>query len=165
MVVMTAKLSKKKLLGIAAAIAALVIVVSLCLKDKGAPDSAAAKNTDRLAFLSAFGYDVNGEPTETQCVRIPTEPSEVFDRYNTLQRSQGYDLSRYAGQNVTRYVYALENYDDTGIQWYASVLEADGEIIGGDVASSAPGGEMHGFERPAAHNMDSIAQIPTKEKG
>ena len=153
MVVMTAKLSKKKLLGALAAIVALIVLLSCCIKGGGdtAGTDAAMENDDRIAFLSSFGYTVNGTPTETQQIRIPDEASEVFDRYNALQQSQGYDLSQYAGQTVTRYVYQLENYDDTGTPWFATILVHNGEIIGGDVASSEPGGTMHGFARPAGH--------------
>ena len=150
MVVMTAKLSKKKLLGALAAIVALIVLLASCMKGGGdmPPADAAMENDDRIAFLSSFGYTVNGEPTETQQIRIPDEASEVFDRYNALQQSQGYDLSQYAGQTVTRYVYQLENYDDTGTPWFATVLVLNGEIIGGDVASSEPDGPMHGFAHP-----------------
>ena len=81
---------------------------------------------------------------QVQQVKIPSEPSEVFDRYNALQLSQGYDLSRLAGQCVTRYVYELES--DQGA-WYATVLEHRGKIVGGDVASPDPGGTMHGFKQ------------------
>lgn len=151
MVVMTAKLSKKKLLGILAGVAAGILLLSFCAKGGGetAPaDGGTAENDDRIAFLSSFGYTVNGEPTETQQIRIPEAGSEVFDRYNALQQSQGYDLSAFAGQTVTRYVYKIENYDDTGTEWFATLLVLDGQIIGGDVASSAPDGPMHGFARP-----------------
>ena len=80
-------------------------------------------------------------------MRIPTEPSEVFDRYNELQKSQGYDLSALAGRNVRRSVYEVSDGGEG--QWYATVLEYRGKIVGGDVASSDPGGRMHGFARPA----------------
>ena len=151
MVVMTAKLSKKKLLGALAAIAAGIILLSCCMKggsDAMPAEDAAMENDDRIAFLSSFGYTVNGEPTETQQIRIPEAGSEVFDRYNALQQSQGYDLSQYAGQTVTRYVYKIENYDDTGTDWFATLLVLDGKIIGGDVASSESDGPMHGFAHP-----------------
>ena len=150
MVVMTAKLSKKKLIAAIVAVAALIVIIALCAKSGGSsPEANAAdENAERLAFLSSFGYTVNGEPAEVGAVRIPPQSSEVFDRYNELQRSQGYDLTGYAGQEVMRYVYALENYDETGEQWYATVLCADGVIIGGDVASAEPEGKMHGFARP-----------------
>ncbi|MBE6932602.1 MAG: DUF4830 domain-containing protein [Ruminococcaceae bacterium] len=150
MVVMTAKLSKKKLLGILAVVAAGILLLSCCMKGDGGAasgDDTAMENDDRIAFLSSFGYTVNGEPTQTQQIRIPEAGSEVFDRYNALQQSQGYDLSGFAGQTVTRYVYKIENYDDTGTEWFATLLVSDGQIIGGDVASSDPEGPMHGFAR------------------
>lgn len=140
MVVMTAKLSKRKLFGILIAIAALAVLLVFCLREPDGEDA----NDDRLAFLSSFGYSVKGDSVQVQQVRIPAEPSEVFDRYNALQLSQGYDLSKYAGQNVMRYVYELESEDGA---WYATVLERRGEIIGGDVSSPDPGGTMHGFRQ------------------
>ena len=162
MVVMTAKLSKKKLLWAAIAIVGLIVLLSMLLKggDGKPPANASDENGERIAFLSSYGYTVNGEPTETQSICIPTEASEVFDRYNALQKSQGYDLTQYAGQSVTRYVYALEGYDDTGAQWYATLLVADGEIIGGDIASGEPGGQMHGFVRPGGHSPSGTENTP-----
>ena len=140
MVVMTAKLSKKKLICTLLVVAALAALLVLCLRDPGGE----TKNDDRLAFLSSFGYSVKGDPVQVQQVKIPSEPSEVFERYNALQLSQGYDLSPLAGQNVTRYVYELEGGDGL---WYATVLEHRGQIVGGDVASPDPGGTMHGFRQ------------------
>ena len=109
----------------------------------------AADNDGRVAFLASFGWTVNAEPVQTQQIRIPEQSSEVFDRYNELQRSQGYDLTQYAGQTVTRYVYEIQNYEDAAAPVYASVLVSDGQVIGGDVASTEPGGVMHGFAKPA----------------
>ena len=140
MVVMTAKLSKKKLICALLVVAALAALLVFCLRNPGGE----GKNDDRLAFLSSFGYSVRGEPVQVQQVKIPAEPSEVFDRYNALQLSQGYDLSRLAGRSVTRYVYELESEDGA---WYATVLEHRGQIVGGDVASPDPGGTMHGFRQ------------------
>ena len=140
MVVMTAKLSKRKLIWALLIVAAVAALLVLCLKNPGD----GGKNDDRLAFLSSFGYSVRGEPVQVQQVKIPSEPSEVFDRYNALQLSQGYDLRRFAGRNLTRYVYELESDDG---QWYATVLEHRGQIVGGDVASPDPGGTMHGFKQ------------------
>ena len=97
MVVMTAKVSKKKLL-LAAAAVLLVIVLVFCLRDPGGADGAGAQEDARAAFLTSFGYSVRPEPVQVQQVKIPDAPSEVFDRYNELQKSQGYDLSTLAGK-------------------------------------------------------------------
>ena len=145
MVVMTAKLSKKKLLASLFALVILVMLIACCLKGQGRKPQTEGEAA-RREFLSSFGYEIKDEPVEQQSLRIPDTPSEVFERYNTLQKSQGYDLSTLAGQEVTRYVYELENYDDSGEPCYATILEHDGEVVGGDISRS--GGIMHGFARP-----------------
>ena len=110
MMVMTAKVDMKKVIAILAAVAALII--GLIALFGGGSNSAAtsatanmASNDDRVKFLTDLGWEVTTSPVESSQVRIPQESSEVFDRYNTLQKSLGYDLSAYAGKNVMRYVY------------------------------------------------------------
>ena len=88
------------------------------------------------------------EPVQTQHVRVPTEPGEVFLRYNELQISQGYDLLQFSGKELTRYVYRITNYPAEG-SYYATLLVKDGEIVGADVASSAKDGVMHGLNMPS----------------
>lgn len=164
MVIMTAKVSKSK--RIAAALIDLIAVILLvvCLSNTGKtprstnradtapaaqPEPSEIKtNDDRVAFLASFGWQVAPEPTQTQEVRIPTEPSEVFERYNDLQRSQGFDLSAYAGKNVRRYVYEIKNYPDSSDTYYATLFIYKNAVIGGDVCSSAQGGTMHGLCMP-----------------
>lgn len=79
-------------------------------------------------------------------MRIPDTASEVFDRYNQLQQSQGFDLAQYAGKTVQQFVYEISNEDQEG-PVYATVLVYKETIIGGDVSSAATGGVMHGFAR------------------
>lgn len=160
MMILTAKVSKGKL---AAALLLLVAVVVLAVVLLHRPSAAGAEssaspgtpaevrtNDDRVAFLASYGWEVTAEPVKTQEVRIPSDPSEVFDRYNRLQISQGYDLSRYAGETVRRYVYEITNYPDAEGSYCATLLVRDGSVIGGDVSSQAAGGVMHGFRMPAA---------------
>ena len=87
MLVMTAKVDKKKIAVILAA-AVLLIAGILMLAGGGRSQSTAAavgSNDARVAFLKNFGWDVAASPIESSQVRIPSEPSEVFDRYNALQ--------------------------------------------------------------------------------
>ena len=152
MFVITTKVSKTKLAAaVTLLIAAVVLVAVLAAAKTAAPQEPDAMNGEtndaRVAFLAQYDWQVNAEPVQTQSIKIPAEDSEVFRRYNELQKSQGYDLSALAGKNVTRYVYAL--HDCGAGEWYATVLEYRGEIVGGDVTNNAPGGTMHGFARPA----------------
>ena len=72
--------------------------------------------------------------------------TEVFDRYNQLQKNQGYDLSHYAGKKVMRYVYQIQNFPGATEPVYATVLVHKNQVIGGDVTNTAPGGKVQGFK-------------------
>ena len=160
MVIMTAKLSKSKLIAIALLLVILIVIVSICLSQASKPAEPETQpetavpaedvktNADRIAFLTAFGWEVSEEPVQTQQVRVPTDPSEVFLRYNELQRSQGYDLSTLAGKTLGRYVYEVLNYPGENGKYYATVLIYKDAVVGEDICSSAQNGVMHGFAKP-----------------
>lgn len=151
MIVMTAKVSKKRVLLIGVLLLA-AIVLFLCMRgaktgtqtpaDGGTGDT----NEARVAFLAGFGWEVDETPVQTQQVRVPEDPGEVFLRYNELQKSQGYDLMQYSGQTLSRYVYRITNYPAEGT-YYATLLVRDGAVVGADVSSSAKDGVMHGLRQ------------------
>ena len=153
MMVMTAKVNKKKLLLILLAAAALVLSLYLLTGDGSADTAATAagavsNNDARVKFLTDFGWEVTASPQESGQVKIPEQPGEVFDRYNALQKSQGYDLSPYAGKAVMRYVYKITNYPGATDPVYATVLVFKGQIIGGDVTNTAAKGVVQTFKFP-----------------
>ena len=160
MMVMTAKVDLKKILLALAAVAALVLALVLLLGGNDTTETAApglSANDGRVKFLTDFGWDVTTSPTESGRVRIPEESSEVFDRYNTLQKGQGYDLSQYAGKTVMRYVYQINNYPGATEPVYATLLVYKNQIIGGDVTDTAAKGHIRGFKMP-----DGAATSPTE---
>lgn len=160
MVILTAKVSKGKLAAIVLLIIFVVVLLAVLLKNADAPAPAETgeemtvtaenvrTNEDRVAYLAQFGWEVSAEPVQTQEVRIPTDPSDVFERYNDLQLAQGFDLHDYAGKTVRRYVYEVENYPNGEGQYYATLLICKGTVIGGDVCAAEKGGVMHGFAMP-----------------
>ena len=163
MLVMTAKVDKKKIAVILAA-AVLLIAGILMLAGGGRSQSTATavgSNDARVAFLKNFGWDVAASPTESSQVRIPSEPSEVFDRYNALQKSQGYDLSAFAGKTVMRYVYRINNYPGATEPVYATLLVYKNQIIGGDVTDTAAKGVVRGFTMPKQDAALPSATEPT----
>ena len=151
MMVMTAKVDFKKImLGLAAA-AALVLALILLLGCGDTAQTAApapSANDGRVKFLTDFGWEVTTSPTESGRVRIPEESGEVFARYNTLQKGQGYDLSKYAGKTVMRYVYKVNNYPGATEPVYATVLVYKNQIIGGDITDTSAKGHIRGFKMP-----------------
>ncbi len=152
MLVMTAKLDKKKLAIIFAAvvvsIAALVLLLGGGEKTTPTASTAISNNDARVNFLKQFGWDVTTSPSETSQVRIPDGSSPVFERYNALQKSQGYDLSAYAGKTVMRYVYKINNYPGATEPVYATLLVYKNQVIGGDVTDTAAKGAIRGFKMP-----------------
>ena len=150
MMVMTAKVDIKKILITLAAVVGVILAIVLLFGGNGqeaAPTAAPAVNSNdtRVEFLKGFGWDVSTSPTESGQVRIPQTDSEVFERYNALQKSQGYDLSQYAGKNVMRYVYKVNNFPDATEPVYATLLVYKNQVIGGDITNTSAKGVIQGF--------------------
>ncbi len=148
MMFMTAKVDLKKIAVILGAIAAVIVAMILLFGGSETQTTAApvTNNDARVGFLTGFGWEVTNSPTESSQVRIPENTSEVFERYNNLQKSQGYDLTQYAGKNVMRYVYKVNNFPGATDPVYATVLVYKGQVIGGDITDTAPGGKVQGFK-------------------
>lgn len=150
--VMTAKVDIKKIIIVLAAVVGVILALVLLLggSDDSTPTMAesVASNDGRVQFLKDFGWQASNSPVESGQVRIPKEQSEVYERYNALQKSQGYDLSQYAGKTVMRYVYKINNYPDATDPVYATVLVYQDKVIGGDVTNTAAKGAVQGFRMP-----------------
>lgn len=99
-------------------------------------------------FLEDCGWKLKADSVSSEEIVIPTEFSDVYERYNNLQKKQGYDLSAYRGETAIRYTFTVLNfteYDGTHCEnAEAHLLVCGGEIIGGDVCSLSISGRMVG---------------------
>ncbi len=102
-------------------------------------------NAGRIAFLSSFGWQVEEEPHEILEIVIPYEFDAVYEQYNQLQLSQGYDLTRWRGMTAKRYTYRITNYPNSTDEIYANLILCKEQIIAGDVSSVSLHGFMHGL--------------------
>lgn len=164
MMVMTTKVDIKKILVVLAAVVAVILAVVLLFGGSGdtPTDAKTISNNDaRVKFLEGFGWQVSTSPTESSQVRIPQEQSEVYGRYNALQKSQGYDLSQYAGKTVMRYVYKVNNFPGATDPVYATVLVYKNQVIGGDITDTSPKGKVQGFKMPEEQQVPETTQ-PTQ---
>lgn len=155
MLFFTAKLDLKKVCIVIAAVVILVFAGIRLFSGKDSDFKSTAGNTittndDRVEFLKAYGWDVTVSPKESGQVRIPDTSSEVYEKYNTLQKSQGYDLSEYSGKTVMRYVYQVNNYPGTTDPVYATLLIYKNNVIGGDITDTSAGGAIHPLQKPDA---------------
>lgn len=155
MVVLTAKVSKGKIITILLIVVVIVgLLIALCSGSKKGTETAETaattvqSNEDRVAYLKTFGWEVSPDPVETQEVKIPAELPDVLQKYNELQKSQGFDLGEYGGKTVKRYVYEVTNYPDTTDSYFATLLVYKDAVIGGDVSSAAQNGLMQGLQYP-----------------
>ena len=161
MMMMTAKVNLKKILiGLIAAIALIIALVSLVSGNDADTVATMSDNDSRVQFLKSLGWDVVTSPMETTQVKIPTEQNPVYSRYNELQKSQGYDLAQYAGKNVMRYVYEIKNYPGAEQPVYATILVYKNQIIGGDVTDTSAKGTVQGLKNPG-ETMPSAPSEPT----
>lgn len=154
--ILTAKLSKSKLIATVVLIVAVIVCIVLLTANSNdseptaaaAHDVSAKTNEERIAFLASYGWEVDSEPVQTQEVRIPEEFTDVLTRYNKIQTDQGFDLSKLAGKQVKRYVYRVTNHPNTDEEVLATLIVYKNKIVGGDICSSAQKGFIHGFEMP-----------------
>lgn len=116
-----------------------------------------AENAEqRESFATQFGWQIDSEPVEVREVVIPTSFSDVYENYNQIQLSQGFDLAEHKGERAKRWTYRVTNYPNTSDIVYINILVQSGKVIGGDVCSTALDGFMHGFSAEA--NSDVISQ-------
>lgn len=98
-------------------------------------------NEERIALLKSFGWEVESEPKEETDVTIPAEFDRVMENYNAIQRSQGFDLSKYKNRDLKRYTYRVTNYPNYEGTVYANLLVYKNRVVAGDICSS----DVNGF--------------------
>ena len=103
------------------------------------------RKDDAARFLSSYGWQVDADACEAAEVRLPERFNAVYERYNELQRAQGFDLTPYRGRTAWRFRFPiLGDAGADGGRLYANVLFCDDEIIAADVCSTALDGSMRG---------------------
>lgn len=92
-------------------------------------------------YVMALGWDIDETPLEKAEIDIPLQFDNVYNEYNKLQKQAGFDLTDYMGKRVTRYTFAVKNFDGVeGVR--ANVLVYKGKVIGGDLMTVAIDGFM-----------------------
>ena len=145
----------KFICAIVLSVAVLITLVALIptYADDAEPTSSISyskiyENSDRINFISQFGWEVKETPVEEVEVAVPESFDKVYLGYNEMQKEQGPNLSKYKGKTVTRYTYEVTNYPDYDGTVYISLLVYKDKVIGGDVCSADVNGFVHGFEAP-----------------
>lgn len=117
-------------------------------KEKTVKYSKIRTNEDQIAFLSAFGWQVESEPIEEVVLKIPKDFDKILSAYNNIQLHQGLDLSKYSGKEVTRVTYRVTNYPNYDGEVVADLIIHRDRVIGGDICSADVDGFIKDFTFP-----------------
>ena len=97
---------------------------------------------DVMDFLADCGISTAGECSR-KTVTIPDEFGEVYERYNDLQKQQGFDLSGYRSREAEVYTVSVVSVNGEHTDFTeAHVMVCDDRVIGGDLSSPYLDGGM-----------------------
>lgn len=144
MFIVTARVPRRKLLAGAAAVLCCCLVLAtalvVTLGDRAVTAAAEGANVrsseDRVAYLNRLGWQAAEPPVQTEALMIPETFDESYADYLALQAAQGFDLTKYAGKRIKRYVYDITNYPDPGVSMQAALLVFKNKVIGGQLQSA-----------------------------
>lgn len=148
MLIWTAKFSRKRavaavvLMGVV--MAALIVLMGRPPEEPEIPLPKLTTNEERVAYLQSLGWAVEPEPIETLQFLLPAELEEPYRSYNELQLSQGFDLAKCCGKQVSRCTYTVTNYPDRPEGVQANLYICEDMPVAGDVCSSG----AKGFQEP-----------------
>lgn len=100
-------------------------------------------NAKRCEYIKDLGYNIDETAIFVKNITIPSEFSDVYLKYNQMQESAGFDLSRYKGESAVLYTYKITDEEDMLI----NLIVQNGVVIGGDVSSVRIDGDMKPLKR------------------
>ena len=142
--------TRKKALAIVLLIAAaltLLIVLRWLGRDRR-PDVSTTEG--REMFLSELGWEIDVTSEDCRNIVIPESMEGIMEEYNRIQKEQGYDLSKHAGESCRQYSYFVTNYPNCSQTVIVTLYVQGKEIIGGDIHTAEINGFMHGLRRDSA---------------
>ena len=104
--------------------------------------------TNRMVceYVESLGWEINSSPVEISHLAIPREFDAVYETYNAVQKSSGFDLTPFRGKSVARYSYRVLNHKQSETtEVIVSVFVYDKRIIAADICSTDSNGFMHGI--------------------
>ena len=156
MFIFTTKFNRKKAVAIVLALAVVlfaIILIAGLVRGAGTEEvaslSAVARNNgQRVQFLRSLGWEVDEDAIDQRDIVIPKTFAGIYEEYNQIQISQGFDLSQFGGVEATRYTYMILNYPGYEADVVADIIVYRGEIIAGNIQSTAHEGFMSGLTFP-----------------
>ena len=111
---------------------------------------------ERLKFLAQFGWVVEPDPIDVREVVIPAEFDDVYNSYNEIQKTLGFNLEKYKGRRVKKWEDAVINYPEGVRNVKATLLIRDGAVIGGDISAGGNRQFVHSLLLSKALKDDTV---------
>lgn len=140
--IVTARFPRRRMLLLTVLLLAAVLLFILLGRRVGDDPALprAADNGERVAYLTALGWNVDPEPLEVLELRLPEPLAEPYLSYNALQLQQGFDLAPYCGKTLTRCTYAVKNYPGRAEDCQADLFLCGAQIVAGDIVCTGADG-------------------------
>ena len=114
----------------------------------------------RAAYLKTLGWEIDRDSESFRSVAVPQKLEGIMAQYNKIQLKQGFDLNKHLGESCRQYCYDVTNYPGGAGKVIVSLYLQNGQVIAGDVHSTAVNGFMHGLSRSEAGASASPAPSP-----
>jgi hypothetical protein len=128
-------------------LAAAILLVALILLRSCSSSDGADSIEGRQAFLLELGWEIDPASEDVRTVQLPQELEGMLLKYNELQLSQGYDLSKHLGQSCRQYSYRVLNYPDQDRTVLATLYVQGEKVIAGDIHSTELNGFLQGLKK------------------
>lgn len=148
MIIVTARLPKKKFALGVAVISALCCCVMAWGASQGASSNLVKTERERQDYLAQWGWQVSETPSVEELL-IPTVLDQSYTEYLALQEAQGFpSLTEMTGERVKRYSYQVTNYPTGEPDVQVNLLIYQDQVVAGEVFSPQVDGFIHGLSRP-----------------
>lgn len=143
MITASVKTTRTKIMGTICIILAVIIAVILFFyaeRGENAAESISRRvsnNNERIEYIASKGFKTAEEPNAVEEVLLPKEMDEILSEYNEIQKKSGFDISPYLGKTVKKYVYQVEDEEETFVTLYIF----DEMIIAADISSYIDGSQ------------------------
>lgn len=146
-------ITRKRITLSALVMVALVVCLGFVLVgcqsgEETAPGIPAGTDDQRVAYLEGLGWQVDRSPIETLDLQLPEDMTTTWADYAALQEGQDFPFTDYAGKNVRRYTYRVNNYPEVTKGVQANLYVCNDELIGGDIIATGPNGFQRGLSFP-----------------
>lgn len=137
----TIKMKPRQIFGLIMLVTGLaVVVISFLFNHPAKPASAnntvnCATTEQRVEYINSLNFETDTKE-ESKEIIIPEKFNDVYNKYNEIQKQQGFDLTEYKGKTAVMYTYHITNYND-GDNVIANLIVYDDVLIGADLCDTS----------------------------